>query len=152
MFVAPGPLVTGLARHHGVALGGMACALFVADQDVADRGVDDRVVHRQDGAAGQAEHHVDPLHFEALDEGLGPCQLHVGPLFLSSLSSLCAWLVSLLPVVRLRQNCPGIETTPRNREVERRVACAGAPLRYDYQNRRTGEARAHSLIILPRVP
>ena len=67
----------GSPRGHGVALGHVAGALLVAHEDVADGGVDDRVVDGQDGAAGQAEHDVDPLHLEALDEGLRPCHLHV---------------------------------------------------------------------------
>ena len=66
----------GPAGHHGVPLGHVPGALLVADQDVADGRVDDRVVHRQDGAAGQAEHDVDALHLEALDEGLCSCELH----------------------------------------------------------------------------
>ena len=92
----------GLPGHHGVALGHVAGALLVADQDVADGGVDDRVVDGQDGAAGQAEHDVDPLHLEALDEGLGPCHLHVLPLF-------CCGAVRCL-VGRIG---PEIEKTPR---------------------------------------
>ncbi len=70
-----------LAGDHRVPLGHVSGALLVADQDVADGGVDDRVVDGQDGPAGQAEHDVDPLHLEALDEGLCPSHLHVVPLF-----------------------------------------------------------------------
>ena len=80
---------TGSARDHGVPLGHVARPLLVAHQDVADGGVDDRVVDREDGAARQAEHHVDPLHLEALDEGLRPCQLHlVLPVALSASSNM----------------------------------------------------------------
>ncbi len=65
MLVAPGPLVTmatpGRPVAQGVALGHVAGALLVAHEDVADRGVEDRVVHRQDRAAGQAEDRVDAL-------------------------------------------------------------------------------------------
>ena len=73
------------ARHHGhagtagrlgVALGHVAGALLVADEDVADRRVDERVVHGEDGPAGEAEHDLHTFHLEALDEGLGPGQLH----------------------------------------------------------------------------
>ena len=60
----------------GVALGHVAGALLVAHEDVADRRVEDRVVDGQDAAAGQAEHDLDPLHLEALDEGLGSGELH----------------------------------------------------------------------------
>ena len=74
MLVAPGPLVTiatpGRPVAMRVALGHVAGALLVADQDVADRRVDDRVVDGQDGAAGQAEDHLDAFHLEALDEAL----------------------------------------------------------------------------------
>ena len=55
----------GAAGGVGVALGHVAGALLVAHEDVADRRVDDRVVHRQDGAAGQAEDDLDALHLEA---------------------------------------------------------------------------------------
>jgi hypothetical protein len=58
----------GTAGGVGVALGHVAGALLVAHEDVADRRVDDRVVHREDRAAGQAEDHLDALHLEALDQ------------------------------------------------------------------------------------
>ena len=67
------------ARHHGHAraaggvgepLGHVAGALLVAHEDVADRRVDDRVVHGEDGAAGQAEDDLDALHLEGLDQCL----------------------------------------------------------------------------------
>jgi len=45
-------------------------ALLVAHQNMADARVDQRVIDRQDGPAGQAEDGVDALLFEALDEGL----------------------------------------------------------------------------------
>ena len=67
---------TGLARHVRIALGHVAGALFVAHQDVADRRVDDRVVHREDRAARQAEDDLDTFHLECLDEGLSPVELH----------------------------------------------------------------------------
>ena len=44
-----------LAGGLGVALGGVAAALLVADLDVAEVGVDERVVGRQVGAAGDPE-------------------------------------------------------------------------------------------------
>ena len=67
----PGP-----AGDVGVALGHVAGALLVADEDVADRRVDDRVVGGQDAAAGEAEHDLDALHLQALDEGLGSGEFH----------------------------------------------------------------------------
>ena len=66
----------GPAGDLGVALGHVAGALLVADQDVADRRVDDGVVDGQDGAAGEAEHDLHLLHLEALDEGLGSGEFH----------------------------------------------------------------------------
>ena len=75
----------GAARDHGHAgpagrvgepLGHVAGALLVADEDVADRRVDQRVVHGQDRPARQPEHDLGALHLEALDEGLGSCELH----------------------------------------------------------------------------
>ena len=43
------------AGRRGVPLGGVAGSLLVPDQDVPDRGVHQRVVRREDGAAGDAE-------------------------------------------------------------------------------------------------
>jgi hypothetical protein len=54
----------------------VAGALLVTHEDVADRRVNQRVVDRQDGTAGEAEHDLRVLHLEALDEGLGSGQLH----------------------------------------------------------------------------
>ena len=59
-------------------LGGVTGPLLVSDQHVADLRVDDGVVDREDGAAGVTEDHLDPLHLEALDEGLGPVQAKRG--------------------------------------------------------------------------
>ena len=60
----------------GVALGHVARALLVANEDVADRTVEQRIVGGQDAATGKAEHHFHALHLEGLDEGLGPGDLH----------------------------------------------------------------------------
>ena len=49
----------------GVALGGVAAALLVADLDVAEVGVDERVVGRQVGPAGDPEDVLDALGLEA---------------------------------------------------------------------------------------
>ncbi len=51
-----------------VALGHMACTLFVTNKNVANGRVDDRVVDRQDCATGQTKDHIDTLEFESLDE------------------------------------------------------------------------------------
>ena len=59
-----------------VALGHVAGTLLVAHEDVADRRIDEGVVDGQDRAAREAEHDLHPFHLEALDEGLGPTQLH----------------------------------------------------------------------------
>ena len=59
----------GLAGGVGVALGHVTRALFVAHEHVTDRGLDDRVVDRQDRSAGQAEHHLDSLELEGLHQG-----------------------------------------------------------------------------------
>ena len=51
-----------LAGRAGIALGGVHGALLVADQDVAQRVLlEDRVIDRQDGAAGIAEDMLDAL-------------------------------------------------------------------------------------------
>ena len=80
MLVAPGPLVTmatpGSAGDLGVPLGHVARTLLVAHQDVPDGRVEDRVVDRQDGAAGEAEHHLHLLHLQALDQCLCSGQFH----------------------------------------------------------------------------
>jgi hypothetical protein len=67
----------------GVTLRHVAGTLLVADQDVPYGGVDDRVVDRQDRAARQAEHDLDALHLEALDECLCSSELHRCFLYLS---------------------------------------------------------------------
>jgi hypothetical protein len=59
----------------------MAGALLVPNQDVSDRRVEDGVIDRKDGAAGEAEHDLYPLHLQALDEGLGSGQFHRGSPF-----------------------------------------------------------------------
>ena len=60
-----------LAGGAGVALGRVAGALLVADQDVADLGgVHQRVVGRQDRAAGDAEDGVDADALEGADQAL----------------------------------------------------------------------------------
>ena len=66
----------GAAGDVGVPLGHVAGALLVTHEHVADRRLEQRVVGRQDAAAGQAEHHVDLLHLECLDESL--CSRHSG--------------------------------------------------------------------------
>ena len=75
MLVAAGPRGDhGDARAAGdvgVALGHVAGALLVAHEDVADRAVEERVVHREDAPAGQAEDRLDALHLEGSDQGLG---------------------------------------------------------------------------------
>src|SRR6266545_1939222 len=60
----------------GVPLGGMAGALLVADQDVADRGVAQRVVGGEDGAPGEPEYDLDVASLQAADEGLRSGDLH----------------------------------------------------------------------------
>ena len=78
--VAPGPEVAmqtpDLAGHHRVALGGVARALLVPDEDVPDvLGVVERVVRRQDRAAGNAEYDVSPHVLERADQRLSSGQL-----------------------------------------------------------------------------
>ena len=60
-----------------VALGHVPGTLLVAHEDVADRGVEQRVVGRQDAAAWEAEHDLDALHLEGLDECLRTGDLHL---------------------------------------------------------------------------
>ena len=61
-----------LAGCRGVTLGGVTGALLVADEDVAERRrVHERVVDREDRAAGQAEHVGHPQQFERTDDGRG---------------------------------------------------------------------------------
>ena len=81
--VAPGPEVaiatpTLLARR-GVALCRVAGALLVAHQDVADRRRrHERVVERDDRAAGEAEDVGDAEEFEAAQDRAG-ARDHLGP-------------------------------------------------------------------------
>ena len=58
----------GFAGGVGVPLGHVAGALLVTHEHVADRRIEDRVVDRQDRAAGQAEHHVDTLVLEGFHQ------------------------------------------------------------------------------------
>ena len=62
-----------LVRHEQ---GAGHAALLVPDQHVPERGGPQRVVGGQDGSAGQAEHDVDPLAFQAADERLGSGHFH----------------------------------------------------------------------------
>ena len=80
----------------GVALGHVAGALLVAHEDVADAAVEQRVVGRQDAAAGQAEHDLGALHLQRFDQGLGPGDLH-----------------GVAPLVALARTCPKTETASR---------------------------------------
>ena len=78
--VAPGPggdqNHPGPAGRAGIALGGMRRGLLVAHQDVADVVLlEDRVVDRQHRAAGIAEHGVDPLVLQSLNDHF--CAGHV---------------------------------------------------------------------------
>jgi len=74
--VAPGPLVTmahaGAAGHHGVALGHVAAPCSWRTRMWRIDESNDGVVHGQDGATGQPEHHVDALHLEALMRACAP--------------------------------------------------------------------------------
>ena len=73
-FVAPGPRGAerdaDLAGRLRVALGGVAAAGLVADEHVADAGVEERVVRRQVRAAGKAEYDLDALRLQALHQGV----------------------------------------------------------------------------------
>ena len=60
-----------LAGGLGVAGGGVPGALLVADQDVPDRGVVERVVRRQDRAARDAEDDLDAERLERPHERAG---------------------------------------------------------------------------------
>ena len=72
--VAPGPEVAiatpTLPRGARVAVGHVRRALLVADEDVADRVLEQRVVGRHDRAARITEHDVDAFADEAFPEDL----------------------------------------------------------------------------------
>ena len=59
-----------LAGRVRIPLGHVARTLLVADQDVANRRVDQWVVHGQNGATGKAEHHIDTLTLEGVHQRL----------------------------------------------------------------------------------
>ena len=59
-----------LAGGPGVAFCHVPCALLVTGQDVAEPGVQQWIVGGEDGAAGDAEGHVDFLVLESLDQCL----------------------------------------------------------------------------------
>ena len=68
-----------LAGGTGVALGRVAGALLVAHEDVADLDrVQQRVVRREDRAAGDAEDRVDVHRLEGQDQALRPGDLDRG--------------------------------------------------------------------------
>ena len=76
----------GAGRGHGdahlagrprVSLGGVAGPLLVAAQHVPHAGVEQRVVGRQDRAAGDAEDDVDALALERLEQRLRAGDLHL---------------------------------------------------------------------------
>jgi hypothetical protein len=56
----------------------MPGALFVANEDVSNRALEQRVVGRKDATSGKTEDDLGIAHFEALNEGLGAGQLHGG--------------------------------------------------------------------------
>ena len=120
----------GLAGGVGVALGHVAGALLVAHEDVADRRVDDRVVHREDGPAGQAEDDLDPFHLEGLDEGLASVELHGVPFGIrATYVQVCGWAVrALLQSARCRYRPRKLQRPPtwggRERTRTVRTACA----------------------------
>ena len=60
---------TRAARGVCVALGHVTGALLMANQDVPDRRIDDRVVDRQDRTARKSEHDLDALILEGTDKG-----------------------------------------------------------------------------------
>ena len=68
----------------GIALGHVAGALLVSDQDVADRRVDDRVVDRENRPTRQAEHDVHALFLEGTDEGSAAVHFFCGHVELGS--------------------------------------------------------------------
>jgi hypothetical protein len=66
----------GLAGGAGIAFGHVDRALFVAHEDVADVVLlEDFVIDRQHGAAGIAEHDLDPLILQGLNHH--PCAGHL---------------------------------------------------------------------------
>ena len=83
-----------LAGREGVALGHVAGALLVTHEDVADRGVEDRVVDGENRATGQPEDGVDPFAFQALDQCLRSCELHNAPLSPISKKASLFWEAS----------------------------------------------------------
>ena len=74
MLVAPGPgggdRDADLAGRARIAVGHVRRALLVADEDVADRVVEHRVVGRQNRAARIAEDDVDAFAHQAFPENL----------------------------------------------------------------------------------
>ena len=111
----------GTARDVGVSLSHVAGTLFVAHEDVTNRGIEKRVVRGQDAAAGQAEHDLDVLHLERLDERLGSGQFHGTSYFSSTRAS--GWVR-----VGVLDGSGGKSNRPPAGEVNQAVAApAGAP-------------------------
>ena len=100
MFVAPrAARDDGDARppgHVGVTLGRVSGALLVADVNVPDRRVEDRVVDGKDGAPREAEGDLDALRLEALDQGL--CSSHFHCFSIPRVSdAICLQRTAVLP-------------------------------------------------------
>ena len=103
-----------LAGGVGVSAGGVPGALLVADQHVAElHRVEQRVVDRQHGAAGDAEDDVDVEFLERADDGLGARHLLRGNLSRLRCGRVCRlpacrWLGCPAPVVAwsVRSRCP----------------------------------------------
>src|SRR6185503_16038551 len=66
-----------LAAGAGVAVGHVRRPLLVADEDVADRIAEHRVVGRKDRAARVAEHVGHPFEDQRFPENLSTCSLHI---------------------------------------------------------------------------
>ena len=101
------------AGRVGVTLGRVSGALLVADVNVPDRRIEDRVVDGKDGAPREAEGDLDALCLEALDQGLCSSHFHC---CLHSPGIGCASPAA--------DRCPACRTPRTKRPPFREVGCA----------------------------
>ena len=120
--VAPGPEVTsmhaGLAGRAGIAFGGMAGTLLVADQNVLTVVLlEQLVIDRQHRAAGIAEDVLDAVVLQRLDHHFGARSFRGGRLRRVRCSSIVAFRRSP------RQACASFPSVSSNKKGPSREPC-----------------------------
>ena len=58
----------------GIALGHVACTLFMTNKDVPDAGLQQRVIRRQNASARKTKHDLHVFHLQRTNECFGSCE------------------------------------------------------------------------------